>query len=336
MMLFRLIILYFLSDLIQCNCFSAHQPLTTSIERQVCLIAESEDGDIRNSQAKAIASSLSIPVVTELSSDNIGFYTHALRLVPYELDNITTFALGIESLTMEQKARRKTRQPKKQKSNPFYIDFCPPKNSRMGKRGSRESGTDKLVQAVSPKTMTKDFSVLDLTAGFGQDSLILALNGASNVCMVERDPIVYALLDDAIRRMNLLSSENNEVAKFLSARLSLRPGDSTKFLKSEINQLQEQPDICYLDPMFPPRTKSAAVKKGMQILHGLLDTQQKDEDCVKNRLREEEQLLEAALESAKSRVVVKRPIKARPLGEKQRPSYKVESSVNRWDVYIIH
>eukprot|EP00957_Ditylum_brightwellii_P077426 5882692-Ditylum_brightwellii.AAC.1 len=91
--------------------------------------------------------------------------------------------------------------------------------------------------------------------------------------------------------------------------------------------------------MFPPRTKSAAVKKDMQILHGLLQTNQKthsnndnDDDTASiidngqnaihkklnqkqaNRLEEERALLNAALDIAKNRVVVKRPLKAPPLG----------------------
>jgi 16S rRNA (guanine1516-N2)-methyltransferase len=152
--------------------------------------------------------------------------------------------------------------------------------------------------------------------------------------MVERDPIVFALLEDAIRRINLLSS-HNELAQDLSERLSLRAGDGIDYLKSQMKETREQPDVCYLDPMFPPRTKSSAVKKGMQILHGLLDTQQDDTGTMNDRLQEERQLLDAALEAAKSRVVVKRPIKAPPLGEVERPSYAIKGSVNRWDIYVI-
>jgi 16S rRNA (guanine1516-N2)-methyltransferase len=288
------------------------------------------------SDAQDIASSLHIPLSSQLASTEAETYSHALQLVPYECDNVSTFALAVEGLNVDQKSRR--RRPKqKPKSNPFFIDFCPDKNSRMGKRGSRESGTDLLIKAVAPKKSSR-YSVLDLTAGFGQDSLILALNGASRVCMVERDPIVFALLQDAMRRINLLSP-HSELAQLLSESLSLRAGDGKDFIRSKVLEgIEDRPDICYLDPMFPPRTKSAAVKKGMQILHGLLDTQQTNDDSVKERLEEERQLLKAALEAAKSRVVIKRPLKSPPLGgedsETQCPSYAIEGSVNRWDVYV--
>ena len=215
--------------------------------------------------SKEIANSLCISIIdSSHSSPSDGEeeeYSHALRLVPYELDGVSTFALGIESLTTGQKPNRRRRQGKKKvKPHPFYIDFCPPTNSRIGKRGARDSGTDLLIKAVAPKGSC-DYTVCDLTAGFGQDSLILALNGASKVYMVERDPIVFALLDDALRRVRLLSS-HSDLAQKLANKLQLRAGDGADALKLGLVQEQEtenKPDICYLDPMFPPRTKSAAV-----------------------------------------------------------------------------
>jgi 16S rRNA (guanine1516-N2)-methyltransferase len=272
-----------------------------------------------------------------------------MRLVPFESGDISTYALAIESL-FDSGDKSKRRKPKQKRvSNPFYVDLCSPKSSRMGKHGARETGTDLLVKAVAPKRSARDGQdgaiVYDLTAGFGQDSLVLALNGASKVYMVERDPIVAALLEDALRRVNLVSSSQtskssqNELACFLSERLRLKVGDAKEIVKCMAESKDvPQADVVYLDPMFPPRTKSAAVKKGMQILHGLLDTQQPDEESLNERILEEKQLLEAALQIARVRVVVKRPVRALPLGGEGSmapwPSYAVQGSTNRWDVYI--
>ena len=132
--------------------------------------------------------------------------------------------------------------------------------------------------------------------------------------------------------------------------------------------VQHEPrcDIVYLDPMFPPRTKSAAVKKPMQILHRLLHQPQdnsKNDLNISNttspektrpeqqqdaRLEEEQSLLNAAIQIARSKVVVKRPLHAPPLGEEaetdgqpssslslMKPSYAVKGSTNRWDVYVL-
>jgi hypothetical protein len=69
-----------------------------------------------------------------------------------------------------------------------------------------------------------------------------------------------------------------------------------------------------------------------------LDTQQSDDESTNQRNLEESHLLELALQAAKDRVVAKRPIRVTPLGGDSsvtpRPSYYVEGSVNRWDVYV--
>ena len=185
------------------------------------------------------------------------------------------------------------------------------------------------------------------------------MSGASHVYMVERDPIVSCLLNDAIRRLNLLASPSSadlldkhdaELAVSLSERLTLiiDNGKNVALKMSKNNNelegnSQQRPDVVYLDPMFPPRKKSAAVKKNMQILHGLLQTQQQQKQTDdQSLLKEEYELLEASICAAKSRVIVKRPIGASPLGEGvvndasslRQPSYSVCGSVNRWDVYL--
>ena len=94
--------------------------------------------------------------------------------------------------------------------------------------------------------------------------------------------------------------------------------------------------------MFPPRQKQSAVKKGMQILHGLLETESKSieidrhSSLQEDKEQEEQHLLLSALDNAKLRVVVKRPIKAALLGgdEIAKPSYSITGSMNRWDVYV--
>ena len=192
------------------------------------------------------------------------------------------------------------------------------------------------------------------------------MNGASHVYMVERDPIVSSLLNDALRRLNLLASPSSielldkhdaELAVSLSERLTviIDNGKDVALKMAKNDELEEntsvfqRPDVVYLDPMFPPRKKSAAVKKNMQILHGLLQTQQQQKQTTDESssvtssiLEEEYELLEASICAAKSRVVVKRPIGALPLGEGfvndassfRQPSYSVCGSVNRWDIYL--
>ena len=86
----------------------------------------------------------------------------------------------------------------------------------------------------------------------------------------------------------------------------------------------EAPDVVYLDPMFPERRKSAAVKKKFQLIHHL------ERPCP-----EEEQvaLLEAALAASPRKVVVKRPVKGPHLAG-VKPSYTIAGKAVRYDCIV--
>jgi len=199
--------------------------------------------------------------------------------------------------------------------------------------------------------------------------------------MVERDPVVASLLMDAMRRLDLLAAsemesvgENANTARQLRQCLSMEEGNGVSVLNRLVSTSPDSsgetaevvspspgapypPDVVYLDPMFPPRKKkSSAVKKDMQMLHSLLGTAESiipnnnlndDPDLSADvaRMKEEQAILLAAHGAATRRVVVKRPVRAEPLGltgedgvtEKDipKPSYEVRGSVNRFDVYVI-
>ena len=169
----------------------------------------------------------------------------ALHLIPYNNDNsLETYALAIDTLPPANKRRRGKR--KYDKTSAFFVDLCPPSNTKAGRRVKGASGTpDLLLKAVQPQKGTNGNEgcvVYDLTAGLGQDSLIFAMNGAKKVHMVERDPIVFALLDDALRRLRLLADseileganqmekEQHLLANLLSEKLTLTNADAKDWL----------------------------------------------------------------------------------------------------------
>jgi 16S rRNA (guanine1516-N2)-methyltransferase len=84
-------------------------------------------------------------------------------------------------------------------------------------------------------------------------------------------------------------------------------------------------DAIFLDPMFPPRDKSAAVKMEMALFQDLLrsDSEAQDADA----------LLQWALRQDVARVVVKRPARAAPLCQ-QSPSHSIRGKAVRYDVYV--
>ena len=157
----------------------------------------------------------------------------------------------------------------------------------------------------------RDISVLDATAGLGRDGFVLANLGAS-VTLVERNPAVAALLFDGLRRAALVPELH-----WVSERMQLLHLSAAQALKT-----QPAVDVVYLDPMFPPREKSALVKKEMRAFHDVVGN---DTDA--------DALLEPALQLALKRVVVKRPGYADFLAQ-QKPTMSVTGKNNRFDVYI--
>ena len=150
----------------------------------------------------------------------------------------------------------------------------------------------------------------DATAGFGEDSLLLAAAGYT-VEMFECNPVISALLADALERAasDLRLSE-------AAARMHLHVGDSM----AELVAAGTVPYAVYLDPMFPGRTKSASVKKKFQLLHHL------EQPCA-----DEAALLAAARATGARKIVIKRPVKG-PLLADAKPSAQFKGKAVRYDV----
>lgn len=186
---------------------------------------------------------------------------------------------------------------------------------KMGYRREHGGGAGQLVaKAVGLQKTKAPLHVLDATAGLGQDAFVLAGLGC-RVTLLERNPVIHALLADGLARAAL----NADCAPIV-ARMELQPGNSVGWLR---RAGAEAADVIYLDPMFPHRDKSALVKKEMQVFRRVVG----DDD-------DSEQLLEAALAGARYRVVVKRPRKA-PAVAGPAPSTRVEGKSSRYDMYPI-
>ncbi|MDX2465569.1 MAG: class I SAM-dependent methyltransferase [Porticoccus sp.] len=172
--------------------------------------------------------------------------------------------------------------------------------------------------------------VLDLTAGLGRDGFVLASLGAS-VVMLERNPIVFALLEDGLSRARegvLNQSSMDEVADLAGvlSRISSVGLDACTYLsqlEEQSNSDERYPDVIYVDPMFPAREKSSKVKKEMQLFHQLVGADDDGSD-----------LLPLALKKVTYRVVVKRPVHAPFLAE-QKPGYSLKGKSTRFDIYPI-
>ena len=180
---------------------------------------------------------------------------------------------------------------------PLEVNFSTSTWQRRHDAGKKQG----LIRACKP---TPGMNILDATAGWGRDAAILASFGA-NVLMLERQPLMAALLEDAIIRAQ-------------STALSLIYQDA----KSYLERLTEYdyPDVIYIDPMHPERQKSALVKKDMQILQQLVGP---DDDA--------QTLIQLAIVRAKKRVVVKWPQKESAL---VKPNLSIPGKTIRFDVYF--
>lgn len=209
-------------------------------------------------------------------------------------------------------------------SGPVFIDFVSGKKAHRRHFGGGKG--QPLVRAMG-KLKEGLPTILDATAGMGGDSFVIASQGFK-VQMVERSIAVAALLEDALKRAQASLQDLSEEAtdpELLSIimNMSLVQADSANHLLSQ----KPVVDVIYMDPMYPEKKKNAATKKEMKALQNLVGPD-----------RDSENLLQAALQTASYRVVVKRPKNA-PIIQLENPqlipSAEISSPNTRYDIYSI-
>lgn len=154
--------------------------------------------------------------------------------------------------------------------------------------------------------------IVDATAGLGRDAFFLASLGAP-VTLIERSPTMHALLAEGLERAR---AEGGRYAETVS-RMTLIQGDSRVLLP------QLKPQVILIDPMHPPRDKTALVKKEMRLIREIVGT---DPDSV--------ELMQIALEAAQNRVVLKWPLRGEPMPGVRKASHQILGKSTRYDVFV--
>ena len=206
----------------------------------------------------------------------------------HDEDNLMALVMTPEHLEL-----RKRDEPK---LGGIFVDFV---GGAMAHRRKFGGGRGEAVaKAVGIKG---DYlpDVVDATAGL--------------VRMLERNPVVAALLDDGLAR----GYADPEIGPWLQERLQLIHASSL----AALTDITPRPQVVYLDPMFPHKQKSALVKKEMRVFQSLVGP---DLDA--------DGLLEPARQLATKRVVVKRPDYAPPLANVATPNAVVTKG-HRFDIY---
>ena len=145
--------------------------------------------------------------------------------------------------------------------------------------------------------------IVDATCGTGKDSMLLLGRGL-NIVAYERHPLVFALLQDALKR-----AKKSRYAPYFE-----------KF-KLVWGEAQNQTGAkCLYDPMYKNRWKQSSLPRGeMQLIR-----QWTGED-------EDQEIVLANLMAAYTRVVLKRHAKSPFLSS---PNYSIFGKMVRYDVYI--
>lgn len=231
-------------------------------------------------QAQQLAQRLNLPLHTEKSKDAF-FYLY------YDEKGLNLIAAHLSL-------------------GPLHLDF---NHGALHQRLQRASiSKEPLARAVGLHKKP-NLRICDATAGIGREGCLLAFLGAE-VTLVERSPMMVALLNDALLRCH---DPKIEHVKLIGA-------DSCDFLSAT----KEQFDVIYLDPMFEAYSHKALVKKEMQYLQALMGPAV-DADV----------LFSIALSLQPWRVVVKRPLKARSLLDKK-PDFCLSLAAYRFDIYSLH
>lgn len=220
--------------------------------------------------------------------------------LPLDGDALFELQLGFTGLQLQELGS---------KSGAVRVDFT---TGALAHRRQFGGGSGQMIaKAIGVQGSVRP-SVLDATAGLGRDAFVLACLGCK-VELIERHPVVAALLDDGLQR----ASQHPDTAALMT-QMQLHQGDAIELMQ---HWQGEPPQVIHLDPMFPERSKSAQVKKEMRLFQPLVGS---DDDAPL--------LLEAALQLASHRVVVKRP-RIAPAIAGSKPSYSLEGKSSRYDIY---
>ena len=195
-------------------------------------------------------------------------------------------------------------------SGPVSIDFTAGANAHRRQYGG---GTGQALARAAGLNKLDSPTLVDATGGLARDAFVFASLGAC-VSLIEQSPLLCLLIEFALEK----GRKDPEVAA-ICQRMNLFKGNAQEILPLEFTS--EPPEVVYLDPMYPQRQKSAAVKKDMQLLHRLVG---EDNDSAA--------LLGVALQCATKRVVVKRPGCAPPVSE-HRLTGAVSAKNTRFDIY---
>ncbi len=274
-------------------------PTNSSIPSRVAIVSSANDTQ-RRGWSQSLAETLKLPLL-----DSSQYDTKTYDLL---------FIVTDKRIELHETGQRA--------AGPVYVDFV--SGSVAYRRISQGSRRQLIARAVGVRS--QPLSVIDATAGLGQDAFMLACLGCT-VTAIERSPLLFAMFGDGVERAKKTRSMDTQLQDILE-RITLIQGDAREVLKQADSQPNDPhnidlqtPDVIYLDPMYPTSGKTALSKKEMRICRKLVGD---DTDI--------DSLMAVAMEKTVKRIVVKRHLHAPPLIPK--PSLCFKGKKIRYDVYL--
>lgn len=265
-----------------------------------------------------------VVMVTDVADESYAQKLSELWQLPlikrYEANNCKENPPADFSLKVTEQPHQIVLQPHCFDSGPITIDFRTGKaRHRLNFGGGKKQPLARAIGLGHKNQPSQPLTVCDATAGFGKDAWVLASLGCK-VTALERCPWLFGMLKQAV-----CDARNDREIADITQRVESLNVDSADWLRTTKTKL----DVVYMDPMYPASDKSASVKKDMQALQRLLGT---DTDSSA--------LLDAAMGTARWRVVVKRPKRAPPIasavaGLEHSPVSNITSVNTRYDIYSV-
>ena len=290
---------------------SSLQPVSSSFTHcQLVYVSESQDAQVENLQALIAGHQLPIILNPELFTEKL---TQKRR---QQLSQTATQSI----LLLDEKNKLSWLSD--------VLSVAPEWDKLQRRVVSAGRKSELLLQAAK---ITSDSTVIDATAGFGHDSLILASTGAQ-VIMLEQQPLMALLLLAEQLRMNTLPNWQK-----LMSRLQIINTDALNYF-AKLQTDAKAIDVVYLDPMFPEDSyqdsktgKGAKVGKHMQALHQLACPPTPEEEM---QLLQSAQAVVSQSAQTSGRVIVKRPQFAPQLAH-QSASESWYNEAVRFDGYFV-
>lgn len=201
----------------------------------------------------------------------------------------------------------------------FVLDFSAPGTRRAL---ASSGGRDPLHRALAK--VPRSELVIDATMGLAMDSLRIASWGWS-LHSLEQSAAVFALVEDARKRAQEEMRFREALARWRCERITAQ---------DKFREWQKRPPAIgaiYLDPMFAEPKGDKRPRKEICLL-GLLAHSASGTNPGPELSDSNQELLQATLALNPGRIIVKRPLKARPLAPKVAVAYSGKS--HRFDVYI--